>query len=320
MSTARHRPAAARRSRFEGPGGAAWGRGHARAFAFAFARWRATPLASAATTAVLALALLLPLLLGLALHNAGRLAGTLEASRAISLFLAMDQDAAAAAALAERLRARPEVAAVSLRSPEQGLEEFRRMSDLADSLELLDGNPLPWVLVVTPHAEPATLAATLAAEPGVETVQYDAAWRARLDAWLAFASRALGLLAVLLAVGAVLVVGNTVRLDLAARHDEIALLQLLGADDADIRRPLLWLGLLHGAGAALLALAGAGLIGLLLAGPLAALAASYGGGFALHGPGLPGLSATLLAGALLGWLGARVATGHDLRSLRPADR
>jgi len=320
MSISRSRPAAARRSVYGAPGGAAWGRGHARALASALARWRATPLANAATTAVLALALLLPLLLGLVLQNAGRLAGTLEASRAISLFLSMDHDAAAATALAERLRARPEVAAVSLRSPEQGLDEFRRMSDLADSLDLLEGNPLPWVLVVTPHGEPAALASALAAEAGVETVQYDAAWRARLDAWLALAARALWLLAALLAFGAVLVVGNTVRLDLAARHDEIALLQLLGAEAADIRRPLLWLGLLQGVGGALLAMAGVGLVGLLLVDPLAALAASYGGGLALQGPGLPGLLATLAAGATLGWLGARVAAGHYLRSPRPADR
>lgn len=320
MSTTRQRPAAERRRIYAGGGTAAWGRGHARALAFALARWRAAPLASAATTAVLGLALLLPLLFGLALANATRLTGTLEASREISLFLAMDRDGSDAEALALRLRARPDVAAVALRSPEQGLAEFRRMSDLADSLDLLDGNPLPWVLVVTPDGEPAPLARALEAEPGIETVQYDAAWRARLDAWLDLARRVLWLLAALLAAGALLVVGNTVRLDLGGRREEIALLQLLGAEDADIRRPLLWLGLLHGLGGAVLALAGAALAALLLAAPLAALATSYGGGLALQGPGAGGIGATLAAGAALGWLGARVAAGHYLRTSRPADR
>ena len=320
MSGSRATPAAARRAMYDGPDGAAWGRGHRRAAALAWARWRGSPLASGATTAVLALALLLPLLLGLALSNATRLAGTLEASREISLFLAADRDAAAAEALAVRLRARDDVASVALRSPDEGLAEFRRMSDLAASLDLLDDNPLPWVLVVSPRGEPASLAQVLAAEAGVEAVQYDAAWRARLDAWLALARRVLWVVAVLLAAGALLVVGNTVRLDLASRHDEIALLQLLGADAADIRRPLLWLGVLHGAIAAVAALAAAAAAGLLLAGPLDALAASYGAAIALRGAGVVGSVATVAAGALLGWLGARVATGHYLRSPRPADR
>lgn len=319
MSASRSRPAAARRAVYGGPGAVVWGRGHARALAMALGRWRAAPFAHAVTVAVLALALLLPLLFGLGLANAGRLVGSLEASREISLFLAIDRDAAAAEALAERLRARAEVAAVSLRSPEDGLAEFRRMSDLAGTLDLLDGNPLPWVLVVSPHGEPAALAAALATEAGVDAVQYDAAWRARLDAWLDLARRMLWLLGGLLAAGALLVVGNTVRLDLAARREEIALLQVLGADDADIRRPLLWLGTLQGVVAALLALAGTLLAGLLLTGPLAALAASYGGAWALQGPGLQGSLTTLATGAALGWLGARVVAGHYLRTPRPAD-
>ncbi|MFB5206558.1 hypothetical protein ABGA94_11805, partial [Stenotrophomonas sp. 3diitr2024] len=48
---------------------------------------------------------------------------------------------------------------------------------------------------------------------------HDALWRQRLDAWLAFGARLVQVLSVLLGVGAALVVGNTVRLDIQARQD-----------------------------------------------------------------------------------------------------
>lgn len=313
---------AARREVYGGPGVGAWGRSHRRAFADALARLRAAKLATAATLAVFALALLLPLLLGLFLANALRFAGTLDAARELSVFLKPGAEAADARRLAQAWRARPDVAAVAPRTPDEGLAEFKQMSDLAGALDLLDGNPLPWVLVVSPRedvaADPAALATALQAEPGVDSVQYDAAWRARLDAWLALGRRAVGLLALLLAAGAVLVVGNTVRLDLATRRDEIALLQQLGADDADIRRPLLHFGVLLGVLAGALALAGVLAIGALLRAPMAELVATYAGGFALAGPGPAEAAAVLATAASLGWLGARVAAGHYPRTSPPA--
>jgi cell division transport system permease protein len=315
--------AASRREVYAGVGFAAWRRSHARATADALARLRAAKLASAATLAVFALALLLPLLLGLFLANALRFADTLGTAREISVFLDAGADGARAAALAGALSTRADVGAVVVRTPDEGLAEFKRMSDLADALDLLEGNPLPFVLLVSPAGaaldDPAGLAAALQAEPGVESVQYDAAWRARLEAWLALARRAVLLLALLLALGAVLVVGNTVRLDLAARRDEIALLQLLGADDADIRRPMLHFGVVLGLLAGFGALLGALAVGAWLQAPLRELLATYAGGFAVSAPGLREVAMVLGAGVALGWLGARVAAGHYLRTSRPAD-
>jgi len=316
------RRSAARREVYVGSGHGARLRSHRRAFADALAHLRAAKLATAATLAVFALALLLPLLLGLLLLNAVRFTDTLGSARELSVFLDADADATRATALAKAWAQRPEIAAVLVRSPAEGLAEFKQMSDLAAALDLLEGNPLPWVLVVEPASaarhDPAALAAALQAEAGVESVQYDAAWRARLDAWLALAQRAVLLLAVLLGAGALLVVGNTVRLDLAARRDEIALLQALGADAAYIRRPLLHFGLLLGTLAGALAVLGVFAVGTLLSAPLAVLVATYGGGFSLAGPGLGAITLVLAAAAALGWLGALVAAGHDLRTSRQA--
>ena len=312
---------AERRAVYGGVGFSAWLRSHRRGAADAIARLRAAPLASAATLAVFALALLLPLLLGLFLANALRFADSLGSAREISAFLDVGLDANRAQALADAIAARDDVEAVALRTPEQGLAEFKRMSDLAGALDLLDGNPLPFVLLVSPTdagRDPMPLVQALQAQDGVDSVQYDAAWRARLDAWLGLGRRALWLLGGLLAAGALLVVGNTVRLDLSGRRDEIALLQLLGADDADIRRPMLHFGALLGLLAGALALLGALGVGLALRGPLSTLVDTYAGGFALAGPGAAEALAVLATAASLGWLGARVAAGHYLRTSPPA--
>src|SRR5690606_41512785 len=106
------------------------------------------------------------------------------------------------------------------------------MSDLAGALEVLEGNPLPAVLVVQPgNGDGDALAASLRELPEAEIVQHAALWRQRLSAWLAFGGRVVQLLAVLLGLSVLLVGGNTVRLAISARRETLAVLQHLGAHD-----------------------------------------------------------------------------------------
>jgi cell division transport system permease protein len=301
----------------------AWRREHARALVSSLGRFLHRPLGTALTVAVMALALALPLGLGLALANVERLAGGWQAPQAIAAFLRPELDAAAAARVADTIRARSDVVDVRVQTPEEGLADFRQLSDTAEALALLDGNPLPSVLHVSPRLaeddDGAALAAALRALPEVEQVQHDAAWRQRLAAWLAFARRFAWVLAALLAAGALAVVFNTVRLEIGGRREEIAVLQQLGATDGFVRRPFVYLGAWYGiaAGAAALGLLAAA--GLALHGPLSSLAASYGSGFTLAGPDAAQTGLVLLAATVLGWLGAWLATGHHLRQTRPTD-
>ena len=275
------------------------------------------PAATLMTIGVMAIALALPLALWLTLANVQRFSGTVRASRQITVFLHQDVGMDRANALAAQLRARHDVATVTLRTPDEGLAEFRKMSDLAPSLDVLDGNPLPPVLLVEPVDDGSALAASLQAMPEAEIVQHDAVWRERLSAWLAFGARIAWVLAALLGTGALLVVGNTVRLDIQSRQDEIGVLQFLGATDGFVRRPFLYLGAIYGLAAGGLALGLLALAGVALQPSLARLVTSYGGGFALQGPGLIGALALLGGALLLGWLGAWLATGHHLRRNRP---
>ncbi|WBX95123.1 permease-like cell division protein FtsX [Pseudoxanthomonas mexicana] len=275
------------------------------------------PWATLLTVGVMAVAFALPLGLWLALQNVGHFAGDVQQSREIDLFLTPETPVARAQALAETLRARDDVASVELRTPEQGLAEFRQRSGLADSLDLLDGNPLPALLVVVPEGDEARLVAALEALPETDLLQHDAAWRERLTGWMGLGERLTWVLAALFGLGALLVVGNTVRLDIQSRREEIGVLQLLGASDGFIRRPFVYLGAWYGLAAGALALGLLTLAALALRDPLAALARSYGSPFALSGLDPLGAALVVLVATIVGWLGAWLVTGHFLRQTRP---
>jgi cell division transport system permease protein len=276
------------------------------------------PGAALLTVSVMALALALPLGLWLVLGNVERLAGSVERSREISVFLKQEVDAERAAALADALRARDNIGDVLHVTPEQGLASLRESGALAGIIDAVgEDNPLPHVLVVMPAGDEVMVASWLEQLPESALVQHDVQWRERLDSWLRFGGRVSWVLAVLLGLGALLVVGNTVRLDIQSRREEIGVLQLLGATDGFIRRPFLYLGAWYGLAAGALAVALLGTAALALREPLSALTASYGSRFALGGID-PAWTLAVIGGAtLLGWLGAGLVTGHFLRQTRP---
>lgn len=310
----KHKPASAQRSAGTklGPRLRAWRDLHLYGLVSSIGRMSQRPWATLLTVSVMALAVALPMGLSLVLTNVEQFSGSVSQSRDISVFLRPQVDRQRAQQLAQEITQRAQVAAVSVRSPDQGLAELRAMSGLAAALDVLEQNPLPYLLQVSPRDDGDALAAALRDLPEVEIVQHDAQWRRRLDAWLGFASRVVLVVALLLGVGALLVVGNTVRLDIQSRAEEVAVLRLLGATDGFIRRPFLYLGACYGLGAGVLALLVLMLAAHALAPPLAGLLASYGSEFVLLGPGAAGLLRFILGVVFLGWLGAWLATGHHL--------
>ena len=297
----------------------AWREQHAYSLVSSLGRFFQRPFATLLTVGVMAVAMALPLGLGLALANIERLSGSVREAREIGVFLNAEVGAEQAQRLATELRRRPDVAALTVKTPEQGLAEFRQLSDLAGALDLLKENPLPTVLIVQPVDDGAALAAMLQSRPEIELVQHDAVWRQRLSAWLGFATQLMWVIAALLGLGVLLVVGNTVRLDIGTRRDEIAVLQQLGATDGFIRRPFIYLGAWYGLAAGVAALGLLALAGTLLQPSLSSLIASYASRFTLHGPGWEGALAIVLLATLFGWLGAWLASGHHLRQTRPTD-
>ena len=306
-------------ARLHHSGPVAWLNHHVYSFVSSLGRALHRPWATLLTIGVMAVALALPLGLWAVLDNIGRFGGELQQSREITVFMKPALGLDRAQALATNLRGRGDVAAVQVKTPDEGLQELRERGGLGDAIDALGDNPLPSVLVVTPRGDETALAESLSALPEADQVQRDAQWRKRLDGWLRFGGRVVWVLGLLLGLGALLVVGNTVRLDIQSRREEIGVLQLLGARDGFIRRPFLYLGAWYGLAAGALALGLLTLAAWSLRAPLADLAATYGSHFQLAGFAPQALVGVLVGATLLGWLGAGVVTGHFLRQTRPTE-
>lgn len=280
------------------------------------------PLSSLMTIGVIGITLALPTGLYLLIANLERMSAGLDAGGQISLFLKRDTSEAAAQRLAQRIGRMRAVERVEYISREQALAEFKRLSGFGDALNLLDRNPLPSVLTVYPArtSRPGAIEALLRdlrALDAVESAQLDLDWVRRLHALLALGERVVLILAGLLGLAVLLTVGNTVRLAILNRREEIEVMKLMGGTNAFIRRPFLYSGVLQGllgAAAAWLVIA---LVLALLEGPIADLAALYGSEARIQGLSPQASGYLLAAGALLGWLGSRISVGRHLRSIEP---
>jgi len=283
-----------------------------------------SPVGTSMTAGVVGIALALPGGLYALLDNVQALSRGWDGAVRISLYLRMDAGADESRALAAELAAREDLAAVEYVSPARGLEEFRRLSGLGDVLEVFEeDNPLPPVLLLRPAgarpapAELARLVDELSRHPLVDLARYDREWLRRLDALLGIARRGVVLLGGFLGLGVLLIVGNTIRLGIQNRRDEIEIAKLFGATDAFIRRPFLYTGLWYGLLGALLAWALVGAALALLRGPVADLAALYQSGYRLEGLDAGGALALLAAGAGLGVAGSWLAVGRHLSEIEP---
>jgi cell division transport system permease protein len=296
---------------------------HLQALLGSLGRLARSPLATLLTLLVIALALALPVALRLVVSNAQAATGNFADAIDVSVYLKTDIPLAKAQQLATAARQRHGVASVTLIPADQGLEDFRSYSGFGDALGALKENPLPHVLHVRPQADdssPAALEALrryFSAWPEVDLVQVDSEWVMRFNAMLEVLRRLLLIAAVLLGVGVLAVIGNTIRLEIQARRPEIEVTRLVGGSNAYVRRPFLYTGVLYGLGGALIAWGIIASAVALLAEPVATLGRLYGSRFILRGPSAEDVGILLGVGAALGWMGAWISAARHLRGIEP---
>lgn len=276
------------------------------------------PISTAMTILALAIVIALPVGLFTVLTNMENLLGSWRNQAQISLFLHKDASPQAIRHLQTALTQTTGVVGVRYVSAAAALAEFQKHSGMVAAIQTLGENPLPASFVVQldplryPPSALQRLIGQWAQDPAVATAQSDLHWVARLQAILALGQRAALILAVLLALGAVLVMGNTIRLHIAQRRDEIDVASLVGATRSFIRRPFLYQGLLQGAVAGLVAWGIVVAAFYWLQGPVDRLAALYGTQFSLVALTPEQGAILVVASALLGWLGSLLAVGRHL--------
>jgi cell division transport system permease protein len=282
-----------------------------------------SPFSSVLTWLVIGIALAMPVGLSIALENARTVSGSWDSAAQVSLFLRTELSVEAAQRVEQSLREREDIAATRLVTREEALQEFQQLSGFGDVLRNLDDNPLPNLILVTPRQtqldgeQALALQAELEQQPGVQRAVLDMAWVQRLNALMHLSQRMVVVLGVILAFGVLLVIGNTIRLAIENRREEIVVVKLVGGSDAFVRRPFLYTGLWYGLGGAVLSwiIISAALWG--LRGPLSALAMLYQSDFHLQGLGVEGGLLLLLLGSFLGLVGAWSAVARHLAAIQP---
>lgn len=299
-----------------------WLSQHIDCFFASFQQLIRSPLANLMTIAVLGIALALPASLYLLLENVQQVSQDWSGTAQISLFLKPKISDDNAKALTDMLYKRPEIKSVRIISRDEALSEYKTLSGFSEALKVMEDNPLPIVLVIQPIDDISSdttqeLYNSLTKLPEVETAQFDMRWLNRLYAMMEIAKRGILVLAGLFALSVLLVIGNTIRLTIYNRRDEIEVVKLLGATDVFIRRPFLYLGFWYGFLGGVTAWLVVNLSFWWLQDPVRQLAALYHSQFELIMLNIFAGMVLLLGGAVLGVLGAGLAVGRHLKEIQP---
>ncbi|MEZ5534628.1 MAG: permease-like cell division protein FtsX [Thiolinea sp.] len=318
MATNKRKPRTRRQTRRTGPI-RAWFHQQRNAVRFSLKRLWFNPVSTWITLAAIAIALSLPTSLHVLLNNMQTLTDDKREVPTITAFMKPGISEQQTKDRAELLQELPEVTDVKVITRDQAIDEFRQISGFAETLETLPENPLPHVLILTPdlalldNDEAITrFSDKLNAYPEVDNVQVDIEWIQRLRAILNIADRIVLVVSILLGMTVLLVIGNTIRLDIENRKEEIVVTRLIGATNAYIRRPFIfggfWLGLFGG----VISLVIVHFALLFLIAPVNDLAREYGSNFTLAGIDILMTLQILVLSAILGIIGAWLAVSRYL--------
>lgn len=299
-------------------------RHHQQLFLSTSARLLSEPLQTLMTALVIAIALGLPAAFYAGVLNLQQVLADIETTAQISIFLDLEAEEQSILQLRDRLEATNEIESVTYISRDEALEEFKTVSGFGDVLSTLAENPLPPVLVVKPAhqlqkdlEQSEALVGRIHDMELVDDVRLDMKWMQRLQGFLAVGKRLVLSLAVVLSIGVLLIVGNTIRLAIQNRRQEIVVVKLVGGTNSYVRRPFLHTGVGYGLLGGLLAWLLVQLCLWWAKTPVSQLASLYESSFHLQGLGFLGLLALMVVGAILGVLGAWIAVARHLSQIEP---
>lgn len=291
---------------------------------FSLSKIKQMPFTSAMTIAVIAMAFALPLVLFVLLQNVYQIGQKWEHGAQLSLFLKRETPESRIQEILQQIKAQSTVASATYISPTQGLEQLEQQGGFGDGIEHLPENPLPPVIEVHPVKMGQNLAQVLEdllqefkKIPEVETSKLDMEWLMRLASMVELAQTVIMGLVALCALGILLIVSNTIRLDTQNRRQEIEVCKLMGATNAFVRRPFLYTGIFYGVFGAIAAWLIVAIFIALLQSPVSQLASLYQTTFTLFGLGVEKGFLLLIVGAGLGFAGAWVTVERQIALFEP---
>ena len=288
---------------------------------------RRTPMATINTILIVAITLLLPSLLYVAVKTGYSLSDNWQGRPQISIFFDAQIGEREAQLIFEEVQLHPAIELAEFVSKDQALQEYEILlgdeSTLERDLAFLGENPLPSSIVVMPNLDAAQsdkllqLKEQLGGIDGIDSIRLDLEWTDRFNAILNLVTHGAMVLSALLALALILIVGNTIKLLIMNRRQEIEITKLIGGTDGFVRRPFLYYGALFGLIGALVTLCLLLLSASLLKASLQELAALYQSETILYALSAREMLIIVAIGTVICWLAARWSVAQHLRHIKP---
>ena len=299
----------------------AWLLHHFQSLVFSLGKIYQAPATTIMTVAVIGITLSLPGGFYLFLKNIDAMSGDFRSSSQISLYLDLELSEKRGRALERQIAGDPNVLATQFISRDLSLEEFRQNSGFGKSIDTLSSNPLPHTIIVEPRPADTfavrNLLNSLQAIPEVEIAKLDTEWLERLYTIIEIARRSVIMITVLFACAVLLIIGNTIRLDIQNRYQEIIVTKLIGATDAFIRRPFLYGGIWYGLFGGIISWLIVEIGYLAIAGPLERLNLLYQSELDLITFSIGDFIILITSSTLLGLTGSWIAVARHLNQIEP---
>ncbi|MDO9282146.1 MAG: permease-like cell division protein FtsX [Methylotenera sp.] len=286
-------------------------------------RMHANFLSSFMICLVVGVAMCLPSLFYVGVDNLSKLTDHMQNETEISLFLKLDVSRDTISEIDRLLAKNSAIKQYHLVTKDEAWQQLQAKSksnpDVNDAVNQLGKNPLPDAFFIQAKSvEPDDLAAlktSLQSIPGVEQALLNTDWAKRLSTIISLSKKLIFFIAALLAIVLLVIIGNTVRMQILTQQDEIEVSYLIGATNSFIRTPFLYAGVFYGLFGGLFAVLMILGITLTFNYAIADLSSLYNSDFSLtifNGS----LFLTVISTAvLIGWVGSYLAVTRAIASI-----
>ena len=221
-----------------------WLNQHVQAIKLVLARMHNNKLSTFMISLVIAVAMSVPGLFYMGVDHLSKLSNHMQDETEISLFLKLDANPNVASEIDAALAKNTAIKQYHLVTKDQAWKELKAKAEsnkIDNEVSQLTRNPLPDAFFIqAKSADPATLEALkneLQGIPGVDQAVLNSEWAKRLSTILALGTKIILFIAALLAVALLVIIGNTVRMQILTQKDEIIVSKLIGATTGFIRTP-----------------------------------------------------------------------------------
>ena len=300
-----------------------WLNQHVQAIKLVLARMHNNKLSTFMISLVIAVAMSVPGLFYMGVDHLSKLSNHMQDETEISLFLKLDANPNVASEIDAALAKNTAIKQYHLVTKDQAWKDLKAKAEsnkIDNEVSQLTKNPLPDAFFIqAKSADPATLEALkneLQGIPGVDQAVLNSEWAKRLSTILALGTTIILFIAALLAVALLVIIGNTVRMQILTQKDEIIVSKLIGATTGFIRTPFLYAGMVYGLLGGLLAMVILTLIVQLYNQSVTQLSHLYSSDFSLPWLNIPLYIAIVVASIFIGWLGSYLSVTRAIAAIK----